>query len=150
MSKAWDWTVSTTLPSRRGAHLPLMEEILEQMAAVGWAGRDFFAVQMALEESLANAIKHGNQCDEAKRVRVECKFSRKKFWLQVEDEGGGFAPAHVADCTSESGLEACCGRGMMLIHAYMDTVSHNDRGNLITMEKERSITNEQRPTPAGE
>ncbi|QDU90647.1 anti-sigma F factor [Pirellulimonas nuda] len=138
MKEAWDWTVATSLPSRRGAHLPLMEDILERMASLGWSGRDFFAVQMALEESLANAIKHGNQCNEAKQVRVDCRCSRDKFRLEVEDEGAGFTPMGVADCTSEEGLEAACGRGMLLIQAYMDTVTHNEQGNLITMEKARA------------
>lgn len=116
-----------------------MEDILQRMTALGWNGRDFFAVQMALEESLANAIKHGNQCNEAKQVRVDCRCSRDRFRLEVEDEGDGFAPAHVADCTSEEGLGAACGRGMMLIQAYMDTVTHNERGNRITMEKARAV-----------
>lgn len=138
LSEAWDWTVETTLPSRRGAHLHLMDQILERLGGLGWSGRDFFAIQMALEESLANAIKHGNKFDESKQVRVACRVSKDRFWLDVEDEGEGFAPNCVADCTSETGLEATGGRGMLLIKTYMDSVQHNDRGNRITLEKSRT------------
>lgn len=137
MSESWAWTTEATLPSRTGAHLPLMEEVLEQLKQLGWEGRDYFGVQMALEESLANAIKHGNCLDESKHVQVACKVSDRRFWLQVEDEGNGFCPDEVADCTSEEGLEATGGRGMMLIEAYMNEVKHNQRGNQITMEKIR-------------
>ncbi|MEM6799063.1 MAG: ATP-binding protein, partial [Planctomycetota bacterium] len=114
MSHEWVWTIETTLPSRRGAHLPLMEEILQQLSGLGWEGRDYFGVQMALEESLSNAIRHGNNCDESKVVQVECKVHANRFWISVEDEGEGFQPAEVADCTTEEGLEATGGRGMML------------------------------------
>lgn len=137
MSDEWVWTVDAKLPSRRGAHLEIMEEILEQLTGLGWDGRDFFGVQMALEESLTNAIRHGNKCDESKQVAVECKVAPKRFWLRVEDEGKGFKREAVADCTTEKGIEATGGRGMMLIEAYMTTVELNDRGNCITMEKVR-------------
>ena len=114
-----------------------MEEILQQLSGLGWEGRDYFGVQMALEESLSNAIRHGNKLDEAKVVQVECRVHADRFWICVEDEGEGFKPAEVADCTSEEGLEALGGRGMMLIEAYMTSVEHNGRGNCITMEKVR-------------
>lgn len=137
MSDAWAWMTEATLPSKSGAHLPLMEEILDQLKQLGWDGRDYFGVQMALEESLSNAIRHGNGLDESKQVQVACKVSDQRFWLQVEDEGDGFIPNKVADCTSDEGLEATGGRGMLLIEAYMNEVKHNERGNQITMEKTR-------------
>ncbi len=140
MSDPWVWTVETTLPSRRGAHLPLMEEILKQLSDLGWDGRDYFGVQMALEESLSNAIRHGNKCDESKEVQVECKVHADRFWICIEDEGEGFQPESVADCTTEEGLESTGGRGMLLIEAYMNRVEHNERGNRITMEKSRGTS----------
>lgn len=140
MSQEWAWTIDTTLPSRRGAHLPLMEEILAELEKRGWEGRDYFGIQMALEESLSNAIRHGNQLDESKKVQVACRLNDTRFWIEIEDEGHGFQPQEVADCTSEEGLAACGGRGMLLIDAYMTSVSHNERGNTITMEKVRDAS----------
>ncbi len=137
MGENWDWTTETTLPTERGAHLPLMEEILDQLEKRGWEGRDYFAVQMALEESLSNAIRHGNKLDQSKKVEVECKLSSTDFWISVQDEGQGFTPQQVADCTSEEGLQCHGGRGMKLIEAYMSRVEHNDRGNRITLHKVR-------------
>lgn len=137
MNHTWHWQTERTLPSVRNAHLPLMEEILAELNTLGWEGRDFFAVQMALEESLANAIKHGNQFDESKQVQVECRLSKQRFWIRVEDEGQGFNPDHVADCTTKEGLEACGGRGMLLIKTYMTVVEHNEAGNCVTLEKHR-------------
>lgn len=134
---SWDWTLARSIPSCKGAHLESMEEIIAQLTALGWSDRELFGVQMALEESLTNAIRHGNGCDEDKQVRFECKASGERFWLRVEDEGEGFLKDDVPDCTHEDNLEACGGRGVMLIHAYMTTVKYNESGNVVTMEKIR-------------
>jgi serine/threonine-protein kinase RsbW len=115
-----------------------MEEILGELKAQGWCGRDLFGIQMALEESLSNAIRHGNRLQESKRVAVDCKVSPERFWLRVRDEGSGFRPAAVPDCTADENLECPGGRGLALIRAYMTRVDYNKRGNCVTMEKTRS------------
>ncbi|TWT37721.1 anti-sigma F factor [Posidoniimonas corsicana] len=137
MGQEWAWTTDVTLASQRGAHLPLMDEILAELKKRGWDGRDYFGVQMALEESLSNAIRHGNKLNEEKSVEVECKLSEESFWIRIRDEGDGFQPGEVADCTTAEGLSCHGGRGMMLINAYMTRVEHNEAGNCITMEKNR-------------
>jgi serine/threonine-protein kinase RsbW len=139
---SWSWTSRKELPSRRGAHIPLLEEILRELERLGWdpCGRDYFGVQMALEESLSNAIRHGNKLDESKRVHVECKVSPDRFWLRVTDEGPGFKPNAVPDCTADENLDCQGGRGLALIQAYMTYVQYNECGNSVTMEKTRVIS----------
>lgn len=134
----WSWTVQTSFPSRRDAHLPCLKDILHQLTELGWTGHDLFGVEMALQESLSNAIRHGNQLDEAKQVHVACKASPERFWLQVRDEGPGFDPNHVPDCTADENLQCPGGRGITLIRAYMTSVDFNPCGNSVTMEKVRS------------
>lgn len=118
--------------------MELLEEILQHLERLGWNGRDFFGIQMALEESLTNAIRHGNRFDESKHVHIECRLGPQKFWLRVTDEGAGFKPQAVPDCTCDENLECPGGRGVALIKAYMTHVEYNDRGNCVTMEKDRS------------
>ena len=130
------------MPSRPGAYVPCMQEILMQLARCGWDGRDLFGVELTLEESLSNAIRHGNCMDESKQVFVECKVSPERFWLRVEDEGHGFQPQKVPDCTADANLGCPGGRGLALIKAYMTRVEHNKRGNCVTMEKVRSAGDE--------
>ncbi len=136
----WSWKSRTTLPSHLGAHIPHMQEILKELKGHGWSGRDLFGIEMALEESLSNAIRHGNCMDKSKEVFVECKVSPERFWLRVRDEGCGFQPGAVPDCTAEENLECPGGRGLALIKAYMTRVEYNQRGNCVTMEKTRSQT----------
>jgi len=134
----WSWTAETRLSSRPSAHVPHMEEIVRKLEGLGWAGRDLFGVRLALEESLSNAIRHGNRLDDSKQVFVQCKLSPDRFWLSVRDEGAGFRPKDVPDCTNDANLECCGGRGLALIMAYMTRVEYNERGNCVTMEKIRS------------
>lgn len=138
LESRWTWTTDTKLPSQKGAHLPLLEEILSELARLGWNGRDFFGIQMALEESLTNAIRHGNRFDHAKQVHVECKLGPDHFWLRITDEGAGFQPQAVPDCTCDENLESPGGRGVALMRAYMNRVEYNDCGNCVTMEKNRT------------
>jgi serine/threonine-protein kinase RsbW len=110
------------LPSENGAHEPCVREVLAQLEQLGWSDRDLFAVQMALVESLINAMRHGNRLDKKKKVEFECKANRDRFWMRVKDEGPGFRPDAGPDCTAEENLELCCGRGLALIKAYMSNV----------------------------
>jgi serine/threonine-protein kinase RsbW len=136
----WSWTSHKKLPSQKGAHVPLMVEILQELTRLGWNGRDYFGIEMALEESLSNAIRHGNKFDESKQVDVECKVSPDRFWLKVADEGPGFQPQDVPDCTADENLDCPGGRGLALIKAYMTRVEYNRCGNCVTMEKRRTAT----------
>jgi serine/threonine-protein kinase RsbW len=135
----WTWTVDTSFPSRPGAYQSCIESIVQQLARLGWSNHDLFSIELALEESLSNAVRHGNQLDESKQVLVACKISPERFWLRVEDEGEGFQPRDVPDCTADENLGRPCGRGVALIKAYMTRVQYNDRGNCVTMEKVRQM-----------
>ena len=137
----WSWTKRTRLPSCQGAHLELVQEILDRLQESGWAGRDFFGVEMALEESLSNAIRHGNRFDDTKQVSVDCRVSAERFWIRVQDEGPGFRPECVPDCTADENIECPGGRGLALIKAFMTRVEYNECGNSVTMEKIRTAAN---------
>ena len=101
---------------------------------------------MALEESMSNAIRHGNKCDESKPVLVECKANPNQFWLRVTDQGNGFKLQSVPDCTADENLECPGGRGLALIQAYMTSVEYNSRGNCVTMEKNRATPGSSPPS----
>ena len=118
-----------------------LEEILQELERLGWErSRDYFGIQMALEESLSNAIRHGNKCDESKQVQVECKASPERFWLRVTEKAPASNRDDVPDCTADENLECPGGRGLALIKAYMTHVEYNECGNCVTMEKIRTAS----------
>lgn len=109
------------------------DAVIAAAEKMGFIGSDQFAIRLALEEALANAIKHGNQCDPDKQVTLECEASENQIAITVTDEGPGFQPDELPDPTSEENLEKPFGRGVMLMRAYMSDVSFNDSGNMVTM-----------------
>jgi len=111
------------------------ESILADAQAAGFSEEDVFAIKLALEEAMTNAVRHGNRNDPSKRIVVRYAISPEKVTIVVRDEGGGFRPEHVPDCTAPENIERPCGRGIMLMRAYMTEVSYNADGNEVLMIK---------------
>ena len=109
-----------------------IEQVLQERQT---ADRDIFCIKLALEEALVNAIKHGNQMDRAKKVRIRYHVLSDRFECSISDEGPGFDPGEVPDPTAPENLERPCGRGLMLMRHYMTEVTYNDRGNSVAMCK---------------
>ena len=101
--------------------------------------KDVFGVRLALEEALVNAIKHGNRMDAAKSVRIACQVSNEKVRIEIEDEGAGFDWNHLPDPTDLENLEKPCGRGVMLMRAFLNVVEYNERGNKVILEKLKGV-----------
>ncbi len=139
--------IEKSIPTDLTAARRLTEEILGRAEAVGYGEDDRFAIRLALEEALINAIRHGNKFDHARKVTVSADIGAKRTTITVCDEGAGFDPAAVPDPTVDENLEKPCGRGIMLMRAYMDEVSYNTRGNEVRMAKRRCSG---LPRPAGQ
>ena len=125
------------IPSDLAAARHLQGEIEEALLAVEFTEAEIFAIKMAVEEALVNAIKHGNQMDPEKIVRVVYRAHPERFDVSITDQGPGFDPGDVPDPTAPENLERPCGRGLLLIRYYMTDVTFADRGSTIAMFKVR-------------
>ena len=122
-------------------------------------GSGAMRVAMALDEALQNAMLHGNlevssrlrEGDDAnafyalaterrqlspfkdRRVNVRVLVTPEMAEITIADEGPGFDPGKIPDPTDPAYLDRPCGRGLWLIHAFIDEVRHNPAGNEITM-----------------
>ena len=123
------------LPSTLTAYHDFVQEVLTVLQSYGWSDQILFGVHMALEESISNAVRHGNKHDPSKSVHVECELSDKRFYARITDEGTGYDPAEVPDCCDAENLEIPGGRGLALIRAYMTRVEHCDHGKSVILEK---------------
>jgi len=116
--------------------LPRIEDAIQaKLNEFNYGERSIFAVRLAVEEAVINAMKHGNRMDRAKTVTVKWSVDDQQAVISVEDEGDGFDPGAVPDPTQEENLEVPHGRGIVLMKAYMDEVSYNERGTRVTMIK---------------
>jgi serine/threonine-protein kinase RsbW len=116
----------------------VVDAVVAAMAAGGYPPRDQFAVSLALDEALANAIKHGHGGDAGKRVDVRYRVGPTEVWLEVLDQGQGFDPRRVPDPRAPENHERPSGRGLLLMRSYMTWVRHNERGNRVTLCRART------------
>jgi serine/threonine-protein kinase RsbW len=117
---------------------PLSEALDAWMRVLGYAGKDIFAVRLALGEAVINAFRHGNQGDPGKVVRVHYLVTAAEVVAEVADEGLGFDPQQVPDPLAGENIERMSGRGLFLMRVYMSGVSFNQQGNRVTMCRRRS------------
>ena len=113
------------------------EAILQELRRQRYGSEATFAVKLALEEALCNAIKHGNRSDPSKKITVRYAVDSKRAVIIIRDEGKGFEPESVPDCRHPDRLPVPNGRGIMLIRAYMDEVEYRDDGREIRCVKYR-------------
>jgi serine/threonine-protein kinase RsbW len=130
----FDQSISSDLAEARR----IQAEIENVLQRASFAERDIFAIKLAVEEALVNAIKHGNNMDRTKRVHVNCRICSERFEVQITDEGPGFDPTHVPDPTAPENLERPCGRGLLLMRHYMTEVAYHNSGRAVRMAKIRN------------
>ena len=129
------WTIPTDLKTGR----ELAEDILHHVRVQGYDQDVCFAIRLALEEAIVNAIKHGNGCDPLKKISISAYVGTDKTDITIADEGKGFDPKSLPDPTADENLEKLGGRGIMLMRAYMDQVLFNGRGNEVRIIKNRPL-----------
>lgn len=129
-------------------HLPSKLESVEDAAAIadefakraGFEADALFAIDLAVREAVANAIKHGNKLDETKQVEVILSNLKKGFEVRVRDFGVGFDVEAVPDPTNPENLLKANGRGILFMRNFMEEVNierHKEGGMIVTMCKLR-------------
>jgi CheY-like chemotaxis protein len=124
---------------------------------------ELMQIAMALDEALLNAMIHGNlevssklreidngvpyreladtrrqqQPFRDRKVRISATTTREQVEFTISDDGPGFDIAKILDPTDPANLARASGRGLLLIHAFMDEVAHNETGNQIKMVKRK-------------
>jgi len=123
------------IPSELDAAQKAEQEILGEVAKHAYSEACVFAIKLAVEEALNNAIKHGNRFDSSKTISLTFRVGPAETAVTITDQGSGFNPGVVPDPTKEENLQKPTGRGIMLMRAYMDEVRFNEKGNQVHMVK---------------
>src|SRR5262245_33188469 len=118
---------------------PVLDGVARAMADAGYPEKDCFGIRLALEEAVANAIKHGLRSDPTRRARVRYHVGADCVLAEVEDDGPGFDPTRVPDPLAPENLERECGRGLLLMRSLLTWCRFNRRGNRVTLCKCRSV-----------
>ncbi|MGK5094148.1 response regulator [Deltaproteobacteria bacterium TL4] len=124
-----------------------------------WYGLSLHEISVCLQEALINAIVHGNleissklkeQAWEKFEMRVKKREASAKFGkrtveicyqatsehltFEIEDQGKGFDYRRFPESSPTESLRFS-GRGLILIRAFMDEVTWNEKGTRIKMVK---------------
>jgi serine/threonine-protein kinase RsbW len=126
------------IPSDTAEALRVQAMMVDQLKAHDFSERDIFAIRLAVEEVLVNAIKHGNGLDRSKSVRISYHVHDETFFVRIADEGRGFDPNEIPDPRCVENLERPCGRGLLLVRHYMTDVHYLERGTVCVMWKRRN------------
>jgi anti-sigma regulatory factor (Ser/Thr protein kinase) len=105
-------------PSDFEAMMKVLEEGHRALLAAGCIpkGKEPCA-RLCLEEALVNAVRHGNNCDHTREVRLEIvREGENDCRVRIWDEGEGFQPEDIKlPSPDQPG-----GRGICLIRHFVD------------------------------
>ena len=114
---------------------------------VGFRDDSLVALTTAYREAIRNAQIHGSRRDESLCIDVEFLLDPTRLTISVEDEGSGFdhrsyfsqlngsEPVSLARERHDQG--GVGGLGIYLMARCVDRIDYNDRGNRITLAKDR-------------
>jgi serine/threonine-protein kinase RsbW len=128
--------VRVTLAADRKAVDPVVAQVMEAVRSMKCVDGKEDAIELALQEALANAVVHGAKEDPSKVVEclVACDEQRG-ILIIVRDPGPGFDPNAIPSCTIGENLFSNHGRGIFLINQLMDEVKFHKNGTEIHMVK---------------
>ena len=123
-------------PSAIPAVIDGVNAVLTQKA---WPEEQIMQIELALQEAIANGIRHGCRGDVTKQVQVVVNVTAEgEILITVRDPGQGFDPSKVADPLAPENMLKPSGRGIFLINGLMDDVQFADGGRELQMKKRRS------------
>jgi len=130
------------------------DKLKERLTKAGWAEEEAMNMEVGFREALINAIVHGNlglkekpdgidwgmaalrkqeREKSDKKVYIKLNISPEEVIIVVRDEGEGF---NWQEKKEYDPLKSS-GRGEIFMKAYYDSFERNEKGNEITLIKNR-------------
>ncbi len=105
----------------------------------GVSARHQHALNLALDESVTNIIKHGFDDEAPHQIRVQVQLTNGEFSVRIEDEGREFSPLkHPAvDCTKSMEERQLGGLGIHLVRSLVTRMDYSRENgkNVLTLFK---------------
>ena len=127
-----------TIPADPRAIPTITDGVMHMLKGKNWDDTKVMEVELALQEALANAIRHGCMGDPSRQVQCCVAIDDAgEVMMVIRDPGTGFDAAKVADPLAPENVLKPGGRGIFLINQLMDEVDFKDGGREVLMKKHR-------------
>jgi serine/threonine-protein kinase RsbW len=105
-------------------HLPAVDQFIEEkLKRLGIDKSQIYDIAISVSEVVTNAVKHGNQNDLNRRVKIDLKADASRVEVTVEDEGSGFDRECICSPFEGENLLKEAGRGLLIVESLMDELS---------------------------
>lgn len=130
--------VRISIPARNGcigAVRSFFRVFVDNCPELPFDGREAKRLELALHESLANAVRHAKTRRPAGEIQLEIRVDADRLTLRVRDEGEGFDLNEVPEPEPEALPER--GFGLYIIRKTMDLVDaeRNEGGFVLSMTR---------------
>jgi anti-sigma regulatory factor (Ser/Thr protein kinase) len=128
--------INMVIPADPAAMASVTDGVLGVLRNKAWPEDKAIEVELALQEALANAIRHGCKGDRSKRIQCCVTHDESgEVVIIIRDPGTGFDVASVPSPLEGQNIFKPSGRGIYLINQLMDEVRFADEGREIRMRK---------------
>lgn len=114
----FSYTLDSTLETVDAA-----EQTAGRIAAeAGFDEDTVMQISMAVREAAVNAVLHGNNYAEDKKVTVDFETTSGDLVITIRDQGSGLDVDNIPNPLAPENLMKTSGRGIFLIRSFMDEV----------------------------
>jgi serine/threonine-protein kinase RsbW len=131
-------TLRFIFPSDNSEARKAQDRVVAAIQERNYDADSLYAITIALQECVTNAIKHGNRFDRSKNVTLEAHISDNNVEIIVEDQGEGFVRKNIPDPLADENIERLHGRGLLLMEAYMNKVDYSNGGRRVRLVRYRN------------
>jgi CheY-like chemotaxis protein len=89
-------------------------------------------ISVCIDETLTNALTHGNEGNPDKTIAITLQFDTEKFTFTIQDEGNGFDVKEFDRQLKQNAIDIPNKRGLFIVEYLADEISFNDKGNEVT------------------
>lgn len=115
-------------------NLHKVEQFVEYIADEFNISNTYFGnVLIAVTEAVINAIEHGNNKEQSKKVLVEFGQEPRGLVFKISDEGKGFDFASIPDPTDITQTTQNIGRGLFLMKSLADEMKFENNGTSVEL-----------------
>jgi anti-sigma regulatory factor (Ser/Thr protein kinase) len=131
--------LNLVIPADPRAIPTITDGVKQILEGKSWVEEEIVAVELAVQEALANGIRHGCKNDPTRKIQCCVAVDQAgAVTVVVRDPGAGFDASAVPNPLDPENMLKPGGRGVFLINRLMDDVSFSEGGRVVQMRKRRS------------